>query len=105
MKSEFSSEEFSPIFIELLDPIKSEGNVVFLFYPFIFCSQGYQLDVNLELFEDSWFQLFSDFELVPDSSIDTLLIVDFQATHLYWNFIFDELVPQNLQMKLAQTTQ
>lgn len=77
MYGQLSSQKLSPILIELFNSIKCKHNAIFLFNSVILSPQRDNFNINLELFEYSWFYLFSDFELIPDFSTDSLFVVYF----------------------------
>ena len=76
-QSQFSSQELSPILIELLDSIEGKSNVIFLLNALIFGSQRYKFDIDLKLFKDSRLELFSNFKFVSDCASNTFFVVDF----------------------------
>ncbi len=51
IEGQLPSEEFPPVLIELLNTIKSEGDVVFVLNVLIFGPQRNKFDIDLKLFE------------------------------------------------------
>ena len=104
-EGQLPSEELPPVLIELLDPIKSEGDVVFVLNAFVFGPQRDEFDLDLKLFEESWLEFFSNFEFVSDDGSNTFFVIDFKFAHFDRNFVLDEFVSENFQMKFTQSCQ
>lgn len=104
-EGQLPSEELPPVLIELLDPIKSEGDVIFVLNALIFGPQRNKFDIDLKLFEESWLEFFSNFEFVSDDGSNTFFVIDFKFAHFDRNFVLDEFVSENFQMKFTQSCQ
>jgi hypothetical protein len=102
-EGQLPSKELPPVLIELLDPIKSEGDVIFVLNALIFGPQRNKFDIDLKLFEESWLEFFSNFEFVSDDGSNTFFVIDFKFAHFDRNFVLDEFVSENARIRSAES--